>query len=312
MTPVHFQKMKEYIGIDVEPCFSELKKFDAYIYSKIVHFSPKYLYVTERGPHKTSLDYYLFKTALEEGVNFEFSHPLTSDMIPSIPDGSIIATGSYSCLFKHLKLHHVPFIHFDSKLKTQDKNNFCIAYFNSYLSGYGYAYVAAKDGFASVEVDFLLTQPYEKLLLKFKKQLKETENLEFSHWSLVVDNIPQKIHLFKKLHGKTFVLAGAIGGFHDPFFGFGVNSALISGKIAAMAIVSKRRGLQEFKRFTTDLDRMFLLSKIYNHFPLKNIVIPLLFKSSKSIIPFVGGNLQSIPGFTHEDCFKILSIDTVF
>jgi hypothetical protein len=109
MTPIHFEKMKEYIGIDVEPCFSELKTFKAYIFSKIVHFNPKYLYVTERGPNKTSLDYYLFKIAQKEGVNFEFSHPLTPNMINSIPDNSIIATGTYSGLCKHMKLRYTPF-----------------------------------------------------------------------------------------------------------------------------------------------------------------------------------------------------------
>ena len=309
MTPLHFKKMKEYIGIDVEPCFSELKTFKAYIYSKIVHFDPKYLYVTERGPNKTSLDYYLFKIAQKEGVNFEFSKPLTPNMINSIPDSSIIATGTYSGLFKHIKLRHIPFIHFDGRIKTRTNDNFCLAYFDSYIGGYGYAYIAAKDKLVSGEIDFFLNQPYEKYFKNFKKQLKETKNLEFSNWSLVADNIPEKIHLFKKLHGKTFVLAGAISGFHDPFFGFGINSALISGKIAAMTIVTKKRGIQEFNRFTTDLARMFIWSKIYNHFPLKNIVIPRIFKSSTTSIPIIGRNLRSIPGFTHDDCFRILNIE---
>lgn len=309
MTPLYFEKMKEYIGIDVEPCFSELKTFKAYIFSKIVNFNPKYLYVTERGPNKTSLDYYLFKIAKKEGVNFEFSHPLAPNMINSILDNSIIATGTYSGLCKHINLRYTPFIHFDCHIKTRSSDNFCLAYFDSYIGGYGYAYIAAKERLVSGEVDFFLNQPYEKYLKIFKKQLKETENLEFIKWSLVEDNYPERLYLFKKLHGKTFVLAGAISGFHDPFFGFGVNSALISGKIAAMTIVSKKRGLQEFNRFTADLSRMFIFSKIYNYLPFKNIVIPRLFKSTTSIIPIVGRNLRSIPGFTHEDCFRILNIE---
>ena len=309
MTPIHFKKMREYIGIDVEPCFSELKTFKAYIYSKIIHFDPKYLYVTERGPNKTSLDYYLFKIAQKEGINFEFSHPLTSNMINSIPDNSIIATGTYSDLFKHMKLRHKPFFHFDCSINTRSNDNFCLAYFDSYIGGYGYAYFAAKDKLISGEIDFYSDQPYEKYLNNFKKLLKETNNLEFSNWSLVVDNIPEKINLFKKLHGKTFVLAGAIGGFHDPFFGFGINSALISGKIAAMTIVSKKKGIKEFNRFRPNLARMYIWSKIYNYLPLKNIFIPLIFKSTKTSIPIIGRNLQSIPGFTHDDCFKILSIE---
>ena len=295
MTPINFKKMKEFIGIDVEPCFSELKTFKAYIYSKIVNFNPKYIYVTERGSNKTSLDYYLFKIAQKEGVNFEFSHPLTLDKIKSIPNNSIISTGTYSGLCKYLKLRQTPFIHFDSHIKKQGIDNFCLAYFDSYIGGYGYAYTAAKDELVSGEIDFYLNQPSEKYLEVFKKKIKESIDLEFNEWSLVNDYYPEKLYLLKKLHGKTFVLAGAISGFHDPFFGFGINSALISGKIAAMTIVSKKKGAQEFNRFITNLSRMFILSKIYNYLPLKNIFIPRLFKSTKTIIPIIGRNLRNIP-----------------
>ena len=197
-------------------------------------------------------------------------------------------------------------------MKTSNNDNFCIAYFDTYLAGYGYGYIAAKEGFASAEVDFFLTQPYEKYLKRFKKQLKETEKLEFDRWSLVIDNIPKNIHLFDKLHGKTYVLAGAISGFHDPFFGFGVNSALVSGKIAAITIASKKRGIQEFKQFADNLSKMYLLSKIYKYLPMKNVIIPSLFRSKKVLLPIVGDNLQSIPGFTHKNCFKILDIDIIF
>lgn len=309
MTPIDFQKMKDYIGIDVEPCFSELKRFKAYIYSKIVHFHPRHLYVTERGSQKSSLDYFLYQIAVEEGVNFEFSHPLTQEMIPDIPEKSIIATGSYSTLFQSLNLRHNPFIHFDGCMKTQQTDAFCLAYFDTILAGYGYGYIAAKEGVASVELDFHPSQPYETYLEQFKHLLKKTENLEVNSWSLVKDNIPEQIHLFKTIQKKTCIFAGAISGFHDPFFGFGVNSALISGKIAATTVISKRKGIEEFNRFTPTLQRMFLLSKIYSHVPLKNIIIPRVFAGSKNSIPIIGGNLQSIPGFTHKDCFKIDHIE---
>jgi len=309
MTPLHFKKMKEYIGIDVEPCFSELKKFKAYIYSKVVHFNPNHLYVTKRGSQKDCIDYFLYKTAVDEGVNFEFSHPLTSETIRSIPENSIIATGSYSSLYRPLGLRHTPFIHLDSSLETQENNDFCIAYFDTYLAGYGYAYLASKEGFVSVELDFLATQPYEKHLKKFNEQVKQNENLEFCTWALVPDFIPKEITLWKKVHGKTYILAGAISGFHDPLFGFGVNSALISGKIAALSILSKARGAQEFKQFSTNLQRMFLLSKVYHHLPLKKIFIPHLFSNTKHKLPMIGMNLQNVPGFTHENCFEIINID---
>src|SRR5690606_13022819 len=108
MTPLHFQKMNEYLGFDVQPCFSELRTFKAYIYSKIVYFNPDHLYVTERGSRKGSLDSLLYRTALDENVTFEFSSPLTPETIHSVPDTSIIATGSYSSLYRKLGLRFTP------------------------------------------------------------------------------------------------------------------------------------------------------------------------------------------------------------
>jgi flavin-dependent dehydrogenase len=194
-------------------------------------------------------------------------------------------------------------------MKTECNDSFCLAYFDTYIGGYGYAYIAAKDDVLSGEVDFFLNQPYEKYLQIFKNHLKKTKNIQFSTWSMVEDNYPEQVQLFKKAHGKTFVLAGALSGFHDPFFGFGVNSALVSGKIAATALIDKKKGMKEFKQFSEHLPGMYILSKIYRHIPFKDLVIPQLFKSSKSSIPIIGRNVQSIPGLTNEDCFKILHVE---
>jgi hypothetical protein len=309
MTPMHFQNITDYIGFDVEPCFSELTNFKAYIYSKIVHFNPHHLYVTKRGSYPGSLDQFLYTMAVDDGVGFEFSQPLTPELLRSVPQNSIIATGSYSSLFTALNIPHTPFIHFDGYMEIPDCGSFCLAYFEPYLAGYGYGYIAAKAGVASVELDFRLTQPYETYVEKFKQRLKKTEDLEFTTGSLITDNIPGGVHLLRKVHGNTYVLAGAIGGFHDPFFGFGVNSALISGKIAATTVMSRKKGLQEFRRFSRDLQRMFLLARLYNFLPFKPLLIPRLFTSSKSVIPIIGKNVQSIPGFTHPDCFQILRVE---
>ena len=309
MTPLHFQKIYAFTGIDVTPCFSPLHTFKAYIYKKIVHFDPHYLYVTERGPNKTSLDYYLYTLALKAGVHFEFLHPLTLETLPTLPNKSIIATGSYSKLLQYLHLPHTPFQHYNSQTKIRSTNPFCLAYFTPYLAGYGYAYIAAKNHLASVEVDFPANQSNKKYLNKFIQHLKQTEQLTFTNWSPVIDNIPEKIQLIKKISGNTYILAGAISGFHDPFFGFGVNSALISGTIAAKTIISKKTGIEDFNRFTTTLTRMYIFSKIYKHIPLKHLIIPQVFKYVKQSIPIIGRNLQNIPGFTHKNCFQITHIE---
>jgi hypothetical protein len=309
MTPLDFHKIKEYSGIDITPCFSKLHTLKAYIYTKKVHFHTHHLYLTERGSQPSSLDTYLYLLAKKEGVTFEFSQPLTPKILSSIPNKSIIATGTYSRLSNPLHLPHTPFIHLNSHKNTKHSQNFCIAYFKSYIAGYGYAYIAGIKNLTSVEIDLRKTPSYKKHLQQFKKQLKQTENLTFTKWTMVDDHIPNKPQLLQKLKQKTYILAGSISGFHDPFFGFGVNSALISGTIAARTIHSKRIGLQAYNQFFSTLNRMFLLSKIYHHLPLKKLIIPKIFQPTTTSIPIIKKNLQSIPGFTHDECFKIKKID---
>lgn len=306
MTPLHLQKIEEYIGIDIEPSFSKLDYFKVHMYSKLVTFNPEHLYVTERGPNKTSLDYYLYTIALEEGVNFEFSHPLTAKTISTLPNNSIIATGGSSSLWNQLGLRHVPYVHFDSHKKIQQKDNYCLAFFDTYLVGYGY--IATKEGLASVSVGFLVSQPHDECLNKFKKRLQE-ENFEFDTWYLINNNFPEKILLYKKIHGKTLILAGVLGGFIDPFLGFGVNSALISGKIAALTVISKEKGMKEFRRFTTNLARMYLLSRIYDFLPYRRILIQRFFVGTNRGFTIFKNNMKNIPGFTHKDSFEILTIE---
>jgi flavin-dependent dehydrogenase len=307
MTPLDFQKMKEYIGIDIQPCFSKLDLFKAYIYNKIVLFNPNKLYVTERGTNKSSLDYYLYQKALKLGVNFEFSNPLTPNILSNLPEYTILATGGYSCLCKDLKIYHVPFFYYCSNAKSNNNQNSCFAYFDSYLKGY--AYVAKKEGIISVQVPITLKQSYENLIKHFKKHIKETENLEFQKWTLVEDNFPGRTYHLKKIHGKTFILAGMLGGFLDPFFGFGVNSAMISGKIAAQTVISKKKGIQEYKRFTKKSNRMFILSRFYDFLPLRETIIPIFFKNERRSLPLIKRNFQNIPGFIQDDSFEILSAE---
>ena len=306
MTPIHFQKMKDYIGIDVECCFEELSQFKAYMYSKIVNFNTKHLYVTERGPRATSLDYYLYKIALEEGVNIEFSHPLKAENIENLTNNSIIAVGNYSPMVKYLKLPHIPFRLYVTNMETKSRNNTCLAYFDKYLDEYGY--ISAKNGLIFGSVSLLLNKPRENFI-KFQNQLKQSEGIEFKKWNMVISQFPEKIHLLKKVSGKTVILAGSISGFFDPFFSYGVNSALISGKIASSTIISRKHGLKEFRRFMVNLNKMFLFARIYSKIPIKNYFTPAMFKIFNKNLPIFGPSSNNIPGFTHEDCFGIKNIE---
>jgi flavin-dependent dehydrogenase len=304
MTPIHIQKMQNYIGIEIDSCFSELNLFKAYIHSKEITFNPKHLYVVERGPRKTSIEYFLYKIALEEGVNFEFSHHLTREEIGTIPENSIIATGEYSKLYNYLNLPRYTSKVFNTHMKT-DLGRVTIAYFGSYTSNYGY--ISSKNGILSAHLPVPFDSS-EKDLKKFSNLVKETEGIEFNKWSSTITYFPKRVRLFTKFSGKTFIIAGALSGFIDPFFGFGVNGALISGKIAAMSIVSKQKALEEFKRFAVNLNKSFLLDAFYSHLPFKKLILPQIIKYYNSNLFLIKRGIRSIPGFTDEDWLKIMSI----
>ncbi len=276
--------------------------FRGYIGPKKYVFSTENLYVVERGPRESSLDCSLYKIALEEGVNFEFSQPLIKEKLRDIPENSIIATAGYSQLVSSLDLPYVTFKQFDMHMKA-DLGNIAIAYFGDYSSDYGY--ISGKDGIISAQLSGSSNLSQENLK-KFTKLVKETEDIELNGWSSVVSHFPKKVQLFTKVSGKTFVLAGDVAGFLDPFFGFGINGALISGKIAAISIISKQKAIQEFKQLTSHMNKDLLLHTIYWHLPFKNLFRSQIMKyQDKQLIP----GKQSIPGFSDEDWLKIVSTE---
>ncbi len=304
MTPMHIQKMQRYVGIELESCFSKLDTFRGCISRKKFVFSTKNLYVVERGSRESSLDYFLYKTALKEGVNFEFSHPLTPEKLRSIPENSIIATAGYSQIVKDLHLPYVTFKQFDAHMKT-DLGNSTIAFFGDYTSDYGY--ISTKNGLLSSQLSGPLNLSQENLK-KFANLVKETEDIELDGWSSIIAYFPKKARLFTKFAGKIYVLAGDVAGFLDPFFGFGVNGALISGKIAAMSMMSKQIALREFKQFTSRLNKDLVAHTIYWHLPLKKLILSQIMKVHDNHLSLIK---RSIPGFTDEDWLTIVSTENI-
>jgi flavin-dependent dehydrogenase len=256
--------------------------------------------VVERGPRPSSLDYFLYKTALEEGVSLEFSHPLTPEELKSIPENSIIATAGYSQMVKALRLPYVTFKQFDTHLPT-DLEDVSVAYFGDFTSDYGY--ISTKNGLLSAQLSGPFNLSIEKLH-RFMNAVKETEGIDLGGWSSIISYFTKKARLFTAFEGKTLVLAGDVAGFLDPFFGFGVTGALISGKIAAMGILSKQEALQEFQRCTSHINKDLIVHTIYWHLPFKKFILSQIMRLQETHLSFVK---RSIPGFNNEDWVKIIS-----
>lgn len=302
MTPINIKKMEKHIGINIKSCFSKLEIFNGYIDNKKFNFSIKNLYVVERGPRESSLDYYLYNFAIKEGVEFKFSHPLTKEELSKIPNNSIISTAGYSQLVKSLKQPYISFKQYDTHMKA-DLGNITKAYFGNYSSDYGY--ISGKNGIISAQLSGSSKLSLNDLN-RFIQLVKETENIELKNWSSILSYFPKKVHLFKKFLGKTFILTGDIAGFLDPYFGFGINGALISGKIASLCFISRKKALDEFNKYKSNLNKNLLLHTLYWHLPLKNYIRKQVMKFQDRRIFSIN---NSIPGFIEKDWLKIVTIE---
>ena len=72
------------------------------------------------------------------------------------------------------------------------------------------------------------------------------------------------------------------------------------------SIKSKQKSLQEFKQFTLHMNKDLLLHTFYWHLPLKNFIRTQVIRyQDKQLFPVK----RSIPRFTDEDWFKIVSTE---
>jgi flavin-dependent dehydrogenase len=193
------------------------------------------------------------------------------------------------------------FKQFDVHTKT-DLENITIAYFGDFTSDYGY--ISMKNGILSAQLSGPLNLSNENLK-KFTDVVKETEGIELEGWVSIVSSFPKKARLVTTFAGKTYTLAGDVAGFLDPFFGFGISGALISGKIAAMNILSQQKASKEFKQLTSRLQKDLLIHTIYWHLPLKKVILSQIMKVHDAHLSFIK---RGIPGFTDDDWVKIISI----
>ena len=54
-----------------------------------------------------------------------------------------------------------------------------------------------------------------------------------------------------RLFWEDKILAGTLSGMIEPFWGYGVVGALISGKVASLACTNREQGEADFKKFTS-------------------------------------------------------------
>lgn len=267
-TPMNLERLKAYTGIDFSPAAVLLKEARNHLYGKTVDIEfyqgvPAYL--VERGPRQTSMDVFLYELARSEGVEFSFNDTVTD--FSELPPDTILATGLFSEAFRELDVPHVPVFGYLAMSETEEESPRVVIYFDEYTRDY--AFYSQVNG-ARGACLFSRGKPLDvSVKERFERQLAENDGISFDVWDAAnIGALPVKQASNPRLFAKNFIIAGTLSGTIDPLLLFGVHGALVSGKIAAMAVSDHQGALEEFMRVNRAYRGGFLISIAYRHAPM--------------------------------------------
>ncbi|MHB8780929.1 MAG: NAD(P)/FAD-dependent oxidoreductase [Candidatus Geothermincolia bacterium] len=265
-TPMRPERLGRFIGVELGPPYLRPTETVAmYCYGKRYEFpgSQMHLWSAERGSRETSLDHYLYRTALAAGVKFEFGHEYKTSDAAWLPPNSILATGLFFEPFSELCIPYVQLYGFVARGRYEGPTRVA-AFFDDYSRDY--CYYAHSNG-VSFGLAFARRPVDASLKERWKRQLAEWEGLEFLAWDDHEGVAPIARWDNPRLFWGDKILAGTFSGMQDPFLLFGVHGALVSGRIAAMAVDDKKGAYDLFRRMTGFFKYSFALRRLLDAVP---------------------------------------------
>lgn len=320
-TPMDCALMSRFLGVPIgEPQVGRADRFTIYAFGKKCELDPGHfiLHNVERGNRRTAIDRYLHDIALDMGVTFEWGNPVVTqkDMAQYPPD-TIVATGPYIEAFEALNIPYQVaggFVMSDiyrpwGGEKSMDRN--CAVYFDRYTKDY--CYLPTANGICAGL--FFARRPIsEEQRATWERQVKETEGVEFKTWWPEQGYFASRYPGQPRLFAGNKILAGTIAGAQDPGTYFGCHSAMVSGKIAAIALEDKATAYEMFKVCNKSYNRMWVQRRIainYQPDAMRSAVFRLgLGRVERSPLlgrAFLGGLTRMIPGIVllrHMDKFS--------
>lgn len=267
-TPINLERMRAYTGIDFSGVAVPLTSCRNHVYGKMfdIDFNEAVpTYLVERGPRPTSIDFYLYNLAVSEGVAFSFNDTVTD--FGDLPPDSIIATGLFGEAWPALGVPHMQVFGYLAMSQTEDASPKVIIYFDEYTRDY--AFYSQVNGACGACL-FSRGKPLDvSVKERFERQLADNDGIAFDQWDAVsIGALPVEHSRNPRLFAKNFILAGTLSGSIDPLLLFGVHGALVSGKVAAIAVSDHQKGLEEFQRVNSAFRRGFAASVAYRRMPM--------------------------------------------
>lgn len=305
-TPLDVETTSQYTGIDISPVFYPLLECPIYFHDTRINAPVGGVYSVERGNRPSSLDTLLYNEARKHNIDFKFKTPLKKEDIKNIEPGTIIACGLTPDVYRMLDIPYLTSYGWASRGECDFSNKSWI-WIDECITEYGYLSSANNYYFNLL----FSTSPVKKEdLQKYKDFMKRVTGMEHHDWIYAPAAVPVKSAGNPRLFHKNFILCGTIAGFIDPKFWFGIAGALVSGKIAALAVYNREKAERDFTIFNRYFKRGYFLKKyiwsklirprvgMMERF-VKKIGIDKIEKIGNKMINAERHNPGSIPGFAN-------------
>jgi flavin-dependent dehydrogenase len=270
-TPAQLPELCEYTGIDFTGAFVPCDPYPVF-YNKTRRLSfPSYVkynraYCVERGPRPSSIDTILYKLAVKEGVKFEFGRKAD---FSSLKAGTIVATGldtaGYEAFGVPCRLMYGAWSFREIKDRSATGN----IYMGPFSTDYGYT---AQAHGLDYNLLFSRKPVTDNDIAAYRATLKKIGIADYTDpWRRVTMAVPAAVRLF----AGDMILAGTLSGMIEPFWGYGIVGAIISGRLAAQAVTDRNGAEWEFKRFNRGFDRKFMRRDRFSSYssPVRSILI---------------------------------------
>ena len=286
--------LKAELGVNVEEALEPWTLTRAWVYGRKYEFGlPRGVegFTVERGKGEASLENALYRQAQEAGVEVQLGSRLSKQEIIELPPGSIVATGLDREAFEAMDLPCRPFFCHMATGRGDPSRPGVIIYFDRFTREFGYYF---QRGEAAGALVFSVQRPLtdgEKE--EFKRKLADNDGVEFDNWNDSVASYaawPLGSWNNMQLVRHDKILAGTLAGLVSPVLLFGVNGALVSGRIAALAVTDKDRALREFKRLAPLYYPQFVFRKFREYAPhgvLKPLVQSILSTYDPDVFPYL-------------------------
>lgn len=265
------EDIKAFSGVDITPSLDPWKETTIYAYGKkFIIKNPDKIgaYTVERGSGENAVDTLLYEQALEAGVSIELGNGIDPKNIGNLPPDAIIATGLSGEIFRALNIPSRPFYCYLGSKRIKSRQSKIIVYFDDFAREYGYYFQARGISGALVfNVHRPLTDGEKSI---FRQKLEKNDGITFDNWNDSISDWAvwpvggwRNLKLF---HGDKIV-TGTLAGAVNPVILFGVHGALVTGKIAAIAVNDRKRAQKEFRKINSNYFIHTALRRYKEHAP---------------------------------------------